>query len=232
MIGSTITTTISHSITLGLDGYTSPLFVAGGGEIDGSRGSVAALYVPLLGAPAEVDNAGVILGAAGRIGITGQNGAAGVYFADSGTITNTGEIAGGQGGRGAPKPDGDIKSGNGGIGVQITAAGAVFDNKGNIYGGAGGPVGYPTDPSRSIGAGGYGVEIGAGATLRNSGNITGGAGGLADQKDENFDPGSYGGEAVHDRQGLLVNSGTILGGDGGYGGATAIYIGGAGAIGQ
>jgi hypothetical protein len=232
MIGSTITTTISHSITLGLDGYTSPLFVAGGGEIDGSRGSVAALYVPLLGAPAEVDNAGVILGAAGRIGITGQNGAAGVYFADSGTITNTGEIAGGQGGRGAPKPDGDIKSGNGGIGVQITAAGAVFDNKGNIYGGAGGPVGYPTDPSRSIGAGGYGVEIGAGATLRNSGNITGGAGGLADQKDENFDPGSYGGEAVHDRQGLLVNSGTILGGDGGYGGATAIYIGGAGAIGR
>ena len=230
MTGTTIATTIDHSITLGVNGYTNPLFVAADGEIGGPRGSAAALYVPLLGAPAEVDNAGSIMGAAGRVGITGHNGAAGVYFADSGTITNTGEIAGGQGGHGAPT-NGAFKSGNGGIGVQIVASGAVIDNKGSIYGGAGGAVGYPTAPSQSIGAGGYGVELGAGSTLRNSGNITGGAGGLTDQKDENRYAGSYGGEGVRDRQGVLFNSGTILGGDGGDG-ATAVYISGAGAIGR
>jgi hypothetical protein len=247
MSGSTIASSIDHSVTLGGTGYFSPLVITASGTINGSAPG-AALYIPSGVSPAVVKNAGRILGGAGAVvGGTGYAGADGIAIATGAGVTNTGNIVGGAGGVGAANSAGTYNSGDGGIGVNITAGGVKLTNASVITGGAGGYVGYlyhgysnhyyktpnvgpVTGTASTPAAGGDGMDIAAGSQLRNTGQITGGAGGGANPNaDGGF--GGDGGNGVSDFSGRLINTGTIQGGGGGDGGA-GLYITGAGAFGS
>jgi len=175
-----------------------------------------------------------------------STGGAGVDLAAGGTVTNGGDIAGGEGfygkdgGAGVSLSGGTVNNastgnitggygssnwdrlytGNGGAGVDLTAAGTVT-NHGNITGGTGGYSGAYS------GTGGAGVVLAAGSTLSNSANITGGVGGVV-----GFISTGSGGVGVDVSTGdTVTNTAQIAGGAGGPGVVGYSYPGGTGGAG-
>jgi hypothetical protein len=160
-----------------------------------------------------LNNQGMILG-----GLGGSSaGAGGAGVANSGsirTLSNSGTIRGGEGGRG-------VTGGVGGAGVSNSGTIGTLTNSATISGGRGGTGG---GQGASGGAGGAGVSnSGTIGTLTNSGTISGGAGGFGAV------PGA-GGTGVRNSGagtiGTLTNIGTISGG------AYAIYSPGVDSIGS
>jgi hypothetical protein len=173
----------------GLIGHGTAIAGAGGGVgLDISNGST-------------LTNSGHVTGGAGGGGAGvayGGYGVGGIYLRAS-TVTNTGTIAGGAGGAGAA-------GGGGGLGAYAGSYGLLI-NKAAIIGGSGAAGG-----TVSGGSGNGGVFIGTYATVNNSGHITGGIGG--NEVTAYLISGS-GGDGVILDSGLLTNSGTISGADGG-----------------
>jgi hypothetical protein len=189
---TTISGTITSTVTLGTDGYSSPLTITPTGAITPTAPSATALVVPASVADAIVLNQGNIVGSAGALG---KQGGTGVQFASRGELTNTGNISGGAGGF-----LGSSSWGAGGVGVNI-AAGSTVTNSGTVTGGLG----------RGAAAGGASVNLASGGTLTNTGVIRGGQGGSAGV----FGEGAGGIGVNLLSGGTLINSGTIAGGNGG-----------------
>jgi hypothetical protein len=216
----------------------------GGRGGDGVDGSGSGLLQNIQGVNANTTYSAFIVGGDGgtSLGVsgsvapgTGGNGGYGVSVTSSSDVdaafTNTGSIAGGNGGSG-------LTSGPGGAGAYVgagaqltnTAAGAYSQNDftkstsvATITGGNGGNAPLPDG---SGGAGGAGLLLVGGATAAsatNDGTITGGIGGAANAdvvnsgSFETFTSG-VGGDGV-DTAGAsyLKNDGTIAGGVGGSG---------------
>ncbi len=174
-----------------------------------------------------LSNAGTIRGGAGVAGGYGATGGAGVtaltLLSASASLSNTGAIAGGQGGQGGMGGIGVYAGfgGTGGAGVVITTAGASIGNGGTIVGGAGGQGGAAPDHGGGWGGnGGAGVWLAAAGVLTNSGAIVGGAGGNAVYTPYSGN-GGQGGAGVSVTAGGLItnNGGTVTGGAGG----SAVY---------
>ena len=181
--GSTISTYIKSTVTLGSGVYLNPLTITSTGGIDARFAAQGAtgLYVPANITDASILNQGFIDG--GYQGI-------GVDLAGSGMLTNNGWIAGGFGGDGY---------GAGGAGV-VLGTGATLINSGTVFGGTGGQF-YDGG-----GNGGVGVDIGSGAALINRGVITGGAAGGGHHY-----YGSGGSAIKLEPGGTAVNYGSIAG---------------------
>ena len=235
MTGTRISNTVTHTVTLGLDGVLSPLTVTDNGMIApitaGDIGVIGRYVGDRLinhGAIAGAD--GVRLGAGPGAGIEFVLPAAGIDRAGTGNIMNTGTVEGGSGayytyqmgGAGVDLANGNLSnsgsisggaggygqsfpSANGGAGVSLRNGNLI--NTGFILGGAGGRSAYTL-----AGTGGTGVVLAGGGSLSNSGTIQAGAGGFIFKY---ADPGT-GGIGVDLRAGNLDNSGLILGGTGGY----------------
>ena len=205
MTGSTIATSVDHSVTLGSASYPSPLSITATGIIDGSAAE-AALYVPVLSKQGIVRNDGAILGSVGGIsGTIGLPGADGILLSGAANIINNGEIIGGKGGASS-----QFRYGAGGIGIDIATAGVTVRNNAMITGGNGG--------GNDGGDGGIGVRLVAGSKLNNAGTISGGIGSE--------------GVGVSDVSGQLINTGSISGGMTSFYGGAGVYISGAGATGR
>ncbi len=143
------------------------------------------------GSPLTVAQTGIVAPvAAGANGIVVPAGLA------HGSVTNDGQVGGGNGGG---------KTLGGGIGVDMAAAASLV-NAGTVTGGTGGYSGT------KVGTGGIGVDLLAGGSVVNSGEITGGTGGSS-----SVASGGNGGTGVA-LQGAttLDNTGTIAGGAGAY----------------
>ncbi|ODT13535.1 MAG: hypothetical protein ABS35_37625 [Kaistia sp. SCN 65-12] len=145
----------------------------------------------------------------------GGGGGAGVRATADVTVTGTGVVTGGAGGRN-PNAGG----GGGGVGV-FSSADVAVEAGGQVTGGAGGGSADRNSPDRTGGGGGGGaaaIVLTDGGTVQNSGALTGGAGGgsvLAG--------GGDGGAAVQLLDGgTVINAGggTIIGGAGGAGSVT------------
>jgi len=134
MAGSTIGSKLTTGVTLGSTAapgiYLSPLTITPTGYIApsnygvvGVAGSVTAGYVL---------NQGTISGGLGKQGASGANGDAGGggVGLSSGSMINTGTVAGGSGGTGFGN------GGHGGYGINLV--GALLANSGIIAGGEGG----------------------------------------------------------------------------------------------
>ncbi|WP_304505191.1 Hint domain-containing protein [Acidocella sp. KAb 2-4] len=233
MSGSTISTTITHAVTLGLGAYASPLTITNLGTIAPVKLGGPGVIVPSYAANTLISY-GVIGAGQGSIGTTGTAGSA----------------TGGTAGQGSPGGNGGT-GGVGGIGVSLAGAG-TFINHGAVAGGAGGTGGTGGNAASGAtnagaragnggagGVGGVGVALVAGGSLDNHGSIAGGAGGLggAAGVGQAASPGAagVGGYGVSLTNGAVVsNEGVISGGAGasaasgkGGQGGTAIYLSGA-----
>ncbi len=237
MSGSTISTTITQTVTLGSASYPSPLTVSASGVVTPTLASAIGITATL--AASYLDNLGVVIGAAGYG--TGHGGY-GVYFTAGGTLLNDGTIAGGYGPQiggaavrlsdGVVINHGTLRGGAGGDGGQFTGDGLVglqndtIINTGFISGMYAGSnssiinsglisVGsfavFPTISNND--SGGYGIFMGASSvdgSLLNTGTVAAGA------------VGDYGGvgvfagssDTVTNQGTSLGGSGTALGGDG------------------
>ena len=237
MTGTTISSRITKTVTLGSGGYTSPLTISSAGTIDPTAGGATGLYVPSgltgviivndgvidggagatsgaggiavsLKSAATLTNGDAIIGGHGGIsGTMGLAGGIGIYALAADSITNTGVIEGGSGGNGSSY------GGDGGIGALIDHTGTTLTNTNSggfitgIFGGAGGNGTYGGD-------GGIGVELKSGAAVNNS-LIEGGSGGYdLSGNHRSFGVGGYG---VSIDQGTLTNGskGSIQGCAGG-----------------
>jgi hypothetical protein len=194
-------------------GYYSSAY---GGALSGGGGAGGAGVV--LSDGASLSNAGgEIVGGAG--GTNSYNyhypyaGRGGVGVALSGAFAgNSGTISGGAGGY----ETGAGKGGDGGDGLDISAAGTLY-NFGSINGGSGGVIGGGY--GGVAGHGGAGVSVlGAGAYVYNAGVIVGGAGGgFANAGEGQGGDGTVGlaGAGVEVLSGAyLYNTGTVTGGAG------------------
>lgn len=190
MSGSTISTTVTATVTLGSSTYPSPLTVTSAGDVTpaivSSYGAVG-IYDSAASGLLTLVNDGMISGS-----VADTFDAAGVGVAlTSAVVTNGGTIAGGAGYYQNPGADG----------VKLTDG--SLTNSGSIVGGVGG--------SRNN-TGGVAVDLQS-ATMTNTGVITGGAaatGGAA---------GAGNTGLILYLQTTAANSGTIAGGAGFYGGA-------------
>jgi hypothetical protein len=183
-----------------------------------------------------VNNAytGTLTGGAGGAGGYGGSsfpdlagtGGAGLYSYGDSTLTNSGYIFGGAGGKGNPNTDtgsgdgGGSGGGTGGEGVYLTT-GDNFTNSEMVTGGAGGNGARAQIYGGKGGTGGVGV-VANGGVLENDDLITGGAGGNGagasggSPTDPNNGPGGTGGDGVVLSNGaVLTNTITIRGGKGG-----------------
>jgi hypothetical protein len=167
-----------------------------------------------------VSNAGTITGGAGSYGgpFAGGDGIVGAGAAN--IIHNTGSITGGGGGFGGEETD--PVAGPGGLGVDLSKGGSLF-NGGTITGGFGGSS-DGVDAYAASGA--TGVAIGDG-TIDNRGSIIGGTGGSAAYVNAYFGAGGVGVDLL--AGGVLSNAGTVTGGEGGFGDYVGGGPGGAGA---
>ncbi len=234
MAGSTISTTISHGVTLGNGTYASPLTITSGGAIVPAGIAETGLYAALAGG--YIANAGTILAGSGTsaasAGGVGSIGGIAVELI-AGSLTNTGFIMGGKAGGGGAAQYGGT-GGLGGYGVDV--AGGSLTNQGTVMGGRGGGGGNAVSPASSGsyfggagGIGGAGALLSAG-TLINDATLIGGNGGPGGAGG-GYQPvnvggiGGAGGPGADVTAGVLVNNGTILGGAGGPGGVAAYYTG-------
>jgi hypothetical protein len=194
MPGSTISSSVYVSVTLGSGGYVSPLTITANGEI-----------IPQLpGTPGILsDEAGNVIKNAGCI-YGGLDGGNGVDLAGGGTLTNGGTISGGYG------------YDEVGAGVSLTAG--TVTNTGVIDGGYGANEGQnggdgvfmsgdSTITNQGTITGGYGSSIGgtgayvSGGVFTNAGRITGGGG-----------EGGGGAGAIV-TGGTFVNQSAVIGGE-------------------
>ncbi len=207
----------SQSVTRGgngIDFASAAGTIANVGLIEGGHGYTTASGLQggaggtalLVTGAADVNNAGTVAGGAGGAAppylADGGDGGAGVKLG-GGAIANSGLIAGGSGGNGTYG-----SGGGGGFGISV-GGGASLQNMGTVHGGAGG-VGYFYG-----GYGAAGVILAKNAAASsNAGIIAGGDGGrvLSDYTGGQAGVGvSLGGGDE------FANTGTILGGHGGYG---------------
>ncbi len=214
-------TGVNTTVTNGVDGA---IYGGDAGTTDASNISEGG------SAPALAGGAGTNATASSQIIENAGAGGAGIGINGSGTttITNVGDIYGGEGGYayGCRQPQCGSYTGNGGVGgagIRVADSGsATITNSGSITGGAGGQ-GYSHGVNGgayvpgTVGTGGAGIAaIGTGSTsIDNSGSIYGGAGG--------FGYGSHaaaGGAGVTGHGFMLTNTGVIYGG---YDGST--YVG-------
>jgi hypothetical protein len=160
-----------------------------------------------------VSNAGTISGGAASYGGQFAGGDGILVSGSRNVIHNTGVITGGSGGYGGEEAD--PAAGPGGLGVDLSSGGSLF-NGGTIIGGNGGS----SDGVDAYAANGAaGVAIGGG-TIDNRGSITGGIGGSAAYVSAYGGAGGAGVDLL--AGGVLSNAGTVTGGEGGFG----IYVGG------
>jgi len=203
---SKINKPVSYSVTLGNGVFATSLVVTAAGSIDPSAPGAAGIYAGAAVTNAKISNGGTIMGGAGGPGGAGGNAIA-LAGADA-HVVNRGLIEGGAGGAGA--------NAGGGIGVDLTAAGATLSNHGTIFGGTAGAVPYGT-PSGSFAyaAGGAGVAFTYAGSLVNAGLIAGGAGSAAAYA---AGQGGAGGAGISVAAGSsIVNHATVTGGSGGAG---------------
>ena len=202
MTGKTISTTLSHAVTISTS-FPSPLTITSTGAIEPGADSGTALIVPEEAALVTIVNHGIIAAAAG---------AAGTYLGDAGynavglysgtTLNNTGTIRAGTGGAS------NTLAGAGGVGIDVQAA-AIVVNSGLVSGGQGG---FGNTATGVAGGGGIGVLLATAATLTNSGSIAGGGAG----SDYQLGAGAGGGAGVSaGSEAYIHNTGAILGGGGG-----------------
>lgn len=192
--------------------------------------------------------------AAGYYTLAGAGGAG--VTAQGGSLVNYGTVQGGNGGDGHGGEDG---YGTGGLGGNGMVAGSSADviNHGSIAGGLGGQTSGQF--GNIMTSAGFGVVLTSGATLQNDGSIAGGASrgsgsdatgatGVYVNSATVLNQGqisganaynSYAGSPAHTAPGgngavlvagVLVNSGTVSGGDGGAGGDAAGQAGGDGVV--
>jgi hypothetical protein len=253
---------ITSQITVGPYGYGyASLVMPTGGTLatagtilsyayrdDGETGGDGAWF----GQSASVRNSGTVRGGFGHYGYyysdleqppaysggPGGNGGVGFDFAGQGGLTNTGRIAGGEGGPGSSSYG---YGGNGGAAVLMRAGGAVT-NSGHIVGGRGGEGGSALyRVAADGGEGGAGISLTGAGSVSNSGTIIGGAGGEGGGYSRFYfgetghtyygqpAPGGEGGAGVYlGGGGQLTNFGTIIGGAGGAGGAGGTFTSGGG----
>jgi collagen type I alpha len=235
-MASTLSSTITHGITLGSGTYASPLMILASGEIAPAGTAETGLYAALAGG--YIANAGTILAGTGTTAAAGATtagmGSIGGIAVDlvAGSLNNTGFIMGGKAGKGGAAQYGGA-GGLGGYGVDIT--GGSLTNQGTIMGGRGGRGGAAVSPASTGyyfggagGLGGAGVHL-AGGTLINDATLLGGNGGPGGAGGIYYfinaggvgGPGSAGADVA---AGVLVNNGTILGGSGGVGGVSNTYM--------
>ncbi len=195
MTGSTISTSVNQSVTLGSGTYPSPLTITSTGNVAPAVYGAGGVYGSI--SSDDLINFGGISGALGGKYAWSGTGGFGVSLA-GGTLSNTGSIVGGAGSLG-------------GAGVSLSA-GALGRNTGEITGGNAGLQSEYSD-------GGAGVALASGASLLNTGTITGGTGpSTASLGDTTAGPGGAG---VTVSDATLTNEATILGGDGGSGGTSS-----------
>jgi hypothetical protein len=195
-----------------------------------------------LAAATKLSNTGTIAGGTGGATQTGTGGNGGdaIDVESSLTLKNTGDITGGSGG----VASGYAPNGRGGIGINGAAASLDLTNKGIIQGGSAGLEGNgqgipPANGSAGIlvenltltnsgsilggnapgfaysahGMGGAAIEVNGTGNIINHGLIQGGYGlGTTEGYSGHGGPGGVGLSLV---QGMITNTGTILGGKGG-----------------
>jgi hypothetical protein len=209
MTGSRISTTVTRSVLLDTKHHASPLTITRTGVIDVTQTyGAAAIYGARAGD--TVINRGAVMGAVGANAtktVSSGNGGAGIDLTATGTITNSGLIAGGVGGYGS----GYYEKSSGGGGDGIDAVGGRIVNSGMIQGGDTGQ-GYETQNGNA----GAGILLsGPGVDLTNSGTIAGG-----------FGLYSSGGAGVDfTAAGTLHNTGAIIGGGFQFSGTSAVGVG-------
>jgi hypothetical protein len=193
--------TITSTVTVGSTAYPSPLTLSNTQTVAPTASAATAVYMD---AGTSLDNRGSIQG--------GAYGGIGVYLS-TGTIINSGVIAGGAG-----STQGILSTTDGGYGITMEglfsgAGPATILNSGTILGGAGGAG---NNGSAYSAAGGGVYLYGAGTTFQNNGLIQGGAGG-------DYQPGSPGngggggGGLKLGSYAVLTNNQIIAGGAGGDG---------------
>ncbi|WDZ95034.1 autotransporter domain-containing protein [Herbaspirillum sp. WKF16] len=142
-------------------------------------------------------------------GFAGNGGIGASVSGDSFTLTNAGNISGGNGGN----ITGGGFAGNGGDGVFVSGDSFTLTNTGNISGGNSGNV---ISPSAAGGTAGIGVSVsGNSFTLTNTGNISGGNGGRVDGGGSTTGGNGNIGVSVSGNSFTLTNTGNISGGNGG-----------------
>lgn len=220
MSGSTISTNITNTVTLGSVEYPSPLTVASTGLIEPTATGADGVVLATFAVTNTLVNDGFIFGGPGTSYAPSANnfGDAGNGVALEGSLVNNGEIYGGDGPQGGGAGlyfsdgyavnHGQITGGSptssfaqGGIGVDLL--GGSMTNFGVVAGGnATSGFSYTTA--------GNGAKISSG-TLMNDGLITGGTGTFG---------GHYGAIGAYLEGGTLINgaSGIVAGGPGAYGG--------------
>jgi len=193
--------TVTSPIVLGTGNYGHVLTITATGAVAPSQSGATAITGPKDLTNAHIINQGVVDGGSGaEHKYSGGNGGAGIILAGGGVVTNTGDIAGGDGAYGNGG-----HAGNGGFGVDLKKYGTV-SNTGTISGGSGGSGGRYYDGAN----GATGVNLAAGGSLVNHGLIFGGSGGYG-----NDDAGAAGDGVFLGLAGYVENSGSIIGGTGG-----------------
>jgi hypothetical protein len=231
MQGGTISTHLNEILTLGSSGYQSPLKIESTGTMDLAIYRTVGLYAPSDATSPKIATYGEI-----RSSVAEPSGTSGLamLLATAKTLANPNFIEGGysgdetgsvQGG-GISGYNGDIvdNSGvilsgnansvsNGGYGIYLAYGTLTIGVMGQIAGGAGGNA---ISPGTQGGQGGIGVFL-KDSSATNLGHIFGGFGGGSDGG-----RGTYSGDGgiglfASGSDSTLSNSGTIIGGTGGYG---------------
>jgi uncharacterized protein with beta-barrel porin domain len=191
------------------------------------------------GSDLSIVNTGTIIGGEGGEGsdvfgdLAGGPGGTGVLMASgSGSLQNSGTIAGGNGQPGGGFGESNATGGAGGTGLSVTATAFSLSNNGTIAGAAGSNGGGSLGDG---GAGGIGLSLQASsATLANNGVIAGGAGGNGGGATTGAaGNGAAGGigMTVNATGATFSNAGTITGGAGGTGGSSTFSTDGHGGAG-
>lgn len=210
--------------------------VPGGGTSGGMGGGAGMLIQPPfgpVGTPVGHDGQAGTDGSISTAATGGGGGGAGVVVWNSLDPANTLDVVvasdgqGGTGGAGgnsdpAPGSAGFGAGGGGGGGAGLYGRGVLrLTTTGSIVGGTGGNGGDAVIySSGSAGSGGYGVYSNSLMELTNEGSIVGGTGGAAGTGVGVGDAGR-GGSGVRLRSGIVVNRGTIAGGNAGSRGHNA-----------